>query len=209
MNLMTKTIASLGLAATTILGAQSASAAVIKSGNLDFSGRMNPDIQFNALDFSFDAGTGDFNISSPFAGSNNTNLNGDEHFKSGWMFEIDGDYDSGQLINTTLSISNGNSRNMLSGDLAQFSLAGPGVFNFMFEDLKGSRASKFGDFAGVIFSDISLPQDFDFSSSYSSTFMGNANTFKNATNVSEPGTLVLSLLGLTTLIARRRKSQDK
>lgn len=206
MSSIKKALSTITLSAA-LLATQNASAVVIESGELDFSGRTNLDIQFNFLDFNYDAVAGDLSISSSYPGANFTKESGDEVYKSGWEFDLNADYSNGELVNSTLSILNGRGKNVLSGSLDSFSIAGPGVFNFLFDDIKGGRADQFGDYVGVIFSDISLPIDFDFTSSFSSSFMGNANTFKNATSVSEPGTFALSLLGLVGLFAARRKSK--
>jgi len=201
MNKMVNALARFSLAVVTLLVSQMASAAVIGSGDLDFSGRTATDIQVNALDFNYDASTGDFNISSSFAGANYTKPDGTDVFKDNWMFEIDGDYANGELVNTTLSVVNVvSTATILSGELEQFSIAGPGVFNFLFGSLGGSKVNDFGLFAGVIFSDISA-MNFDFSNSFSSSYMGNANAF----GVSEPGTFALLALGVMGLVATRRK----
>jgi len=207
MNIITKTMASFGLA-TIMLGTQAVSAAVIQTGDLDFSGRSNPDAQFNAMDFSYDATNGSFNIASAYDGAFFTDASGSTATKDHWSFEIDGVYGSGELTNTTLSIMNSNSGvSQLSGILESFSIAGDGVFNFLFDDLSGNKSSLFGDYAGVIFTDATIPVGFDFSTSYSSTLSGNVNTFKTSVDVSEPGTLSLSLLGLGLLFANRKKIQ--
>lgn len=204
IRLMRRTILS-ATVAVSLLASAASNAIPISADSLGLT-QGDPDIQSNFLDFSYDVGTGAFDIQSAFGGAQYTFAGASENIlNSGFSITGNADGSDANLhleITGEVSSIGGGQQILLSGDLASFSSTGNGVFEFLFGGLSGAFASIFGDYAGVIFTDGEL-QNFNFSSDFSSS-MGDSDTF--SVPVPEPAGFGLLVLAMTSFGMYRRRT---
>lgn len=110
--------------------------------------------------------------------------------------------DTGSLIGGSFSIMDLNTFDTyIEGTLEAFGFA-DSTFEFLFAVTGGTLAADFGDFGGILLTDVGfgLP---DFSADFVNAGDGVADTA--ALRASEPGILLLQALGLTMLLLARRR----
>ncbi|MCP5206985.1 MAG: hypothetical protein H7A01_07270 [Hahellaceae bacterium] len=170
-----------------------------------------PDIQSNFLNFEY-TGAGDaFTIESAFLGGGQFTNGGFSENIIDSSFLISGTANaSDAALNLTISGElaslGGGLQTLLAGDLIGMANSGTGVMEFLFGNLTGALSSFYGSQAGVIFTDGALA-GFNFSQDTSLTgFSGMSDTI--SVNVPLPGSLALSILGISMLTVSRRRKLD-
>lgn len=202
------TAMSIGFAVSMAVSSQ-VSAVPVSTGSLGLT-LGEPDIQSNFLNFEFIGASDSFTIQSAFLGGGQFTNGGFSENIIDSSFLISGTAD-GTDANLNLSISGelaslgGGLQTLLAGDLIAMANSETGVLEFLFGNLTGALSSYYGAQAGVIFTDGSLG-GFNFTQDTSiSGFSGMSDTI--SVNVPLPGSLALSILGISMLsVSRRRKS---
>lgn len=184
-----------GLLAAFALAALPASATPL---NLDMVDA--PDIASFGIGFSYDAASDIFSatgtaltVENPLGIS--TDILG--------VFSLDAEIDdTGALIGGSFSIMDLLTLDtLIEGALVDFGFAGS-TFEFLFAVGGGTLAADFGDFGGILMTDLSFGLA-DFSAIFANG--NNAVADTAALRASEPGILLLQALGLTMLLLARRR----